>query len=497
MQIKQNRAFASASVILLTLALVCLFASCAEPEATKEPVTLNLSNTGLGDITDLLTKKNLDTLDLKGNPISIAQYQQLQESLPNCDILWSVPVGEQRVENDATSAVLSIAPSELEAALPYLPRLTDIKFANASTENYAALIDFASRYPALSVRWDVKIGDSSYPADQESLQLKGQNITAADLESAMAGLPAVKEVRLPEGVFFAASEQTALMQRFPSILFVWPVRLTDEFSASSNATEIDMRTFTISDAAAFSDALQLLPKLTYADLCGCGLSDDEMVVLKERYPAVKFVWLIRVSGWEIRTDIKGFSTGQRNAFPDGAGKYVGKKHSYKSFRSKDFENLKYCTDLIALDVGHCTRIGDVDFIANLPKLKYLIISLCDLTDISPLANQTELEFLEIKYNYITDLSPIKNCTKLRYLNCANNEISDFSVIGNMPNLERFWMSMNNFTMSQVEDLQAQYPNVLIKASLKDPEYAESLWRKGNEGYLAMQALFGLRAQNQG
>ncbi len=59
------------------------------------------------------------------------------------------------------------------------------------------------------------------------------------------------------------------------------------------------------------------------------------------------------------------------------------------------------------------------------------------------------------------------------------------------------MSMNRFTMAQVEQLRAEMPNTQIKASLKDPEYAESLWRKGNEGYLEMQALFGLRAQNQG
>ena len=485
------------SAILLTLAFVCFFASCAKEATPKEPVALDLSNTGLTDITEILTRKDLDKLDLKGDPISIEQYEQLRSALPDCEILWSVPVGEQRVENDAASAVLSGSPEELEQALAYLPALVDVKFTNTKAENVAALIDFAARYPALKVRWDVKIGDESYSADTISLQLKSGSVTAADLERAMAGLPALKEVILPDDVVFSVDEQLALQQKFPEIRFVWRVLLTNEFGVSSDETQIDKRGFQITDADAFANALQLLPDLTYADLCGCGLSNEQMVALRERYTAVKFVWLIRVSGWELRTDIKGFSTGQRKSFPDGAGKYVGKKHSYKSFRSKDFENLKYCTDLIALDVGHCTKIGDVDFISRLPKLKYLIISLCDLTDISPLANQTELEFLEIKYNYITDLSPIANCTKLRYLNCANNEISDFSVIGNMPKLERFWMSMNNFTMSQVEDLQAQYPSVLIKASLKDPEYAESLWRKGNEGYLAMQALFGLRAQNQG
>ena len=483
--------------ILLALALVCVFASCAKQDTAKQPVVLDLSNTGLTDVTQILSRNDLDKLDLRGNPISIEQYEKLKSALSNCEILWSVPVGGQRVENDAASAVLNGSPEELEQALPYLPALVDVKLANADSENSAALIDFAARYPALKVRWDVKIGEDSYPADTISLQLKSGSVTAADLERAIAELPALKEVILPEDVVFSMDEQLTLQQKFPEIRFDWRVRLTSEFGVSSDAKQIDMRTFSITDAEAFANALQLLPDLTYADLCGCGLSNEQMVALRERYPAVKFVWLIRVSGWELRTDIKGFSTGQRRSFPDGAGKFVGKKHSYKSFRGKDFENLKYCTDLIALDVGHCTKIGDVEFIANLPKLKYLIISLCDLKDISPLASQTELEFLEIKYNYLTDLTPIANCTKLRYLNCANNEISDFSVIKNMPNLERFWMSMNHFTMDEVAAMQAEFPNVMIKASLKDHEYAESLWRKGNEGYLTMQKLFGLRAQNQG
>lgn len=496
-QKKQTHIRTRLSVILLTLVFVCVFASCADLESAKEPVSLDLSNTGLTDVTEILTRKDLDKLDLRGDPISIEQYEKLKSALPDCEILWSVPVGEQRVENDAATAVLNGSLEELEQALAYLPALIDVKFANATTQNYADLIDFAARYPTLKVRWDVEIGDESYPADTISLQLKSGSVTAADLKRAMAGLPALKEVMLPDDVVFSVDEQLAFQQEFPEIRFVWRVLLTSEFGVSSDAKQIDMRSFSISDADAFAKALQLLPDLTYADLCGCGLSDEQMVALRERFPAVKFVWLIRVSGWEIRTDIKGFSTGQRRSFPDGAGEFVGTKHSYKSFRSKDFENLKYCTDLIALDVGHCTKIGDVEFIAKLPKLKYLIISLCDLKDISPLASQTELEFLEIKYNYLTDLTPIANCTKLRYLNCANNEISDFSVIKNMPNLERFWMSMNNFTMDEVAAMQAEFPNVMIKASLKDPEYAESLWRKGNEGYLAMQELFGLRAQNQG
>lgn len=485
--------------LVFALALVLLLTACANPEipSEKEPASLDLSNTGLSDVTELLSRKDLASLDLRGNPVSIKQYDELSAALPDCDIRWSVPVGDQRVENDVSSAVLSGMVSDLEAALSYLPKLNDVKFTNTEENGYDSLIAFAEDHPQISVRWDVPLGGEVFAQDTASIELPGEKLDAAALETALAGLPDVQEVRLGEGAELTTGEQLALLRRFPEISFFWSVLLLEDYRVSSDTAQIDLRGHEVPDAAAFSDALALLPNLAYADLCGCGLSDGQMLELRARYSDVKFVWLIRVAGWEIRTDIKGFSTGQRHAFPDGAGSFIGPKHSYRSFRSSDFENLTLCTDLVALDVGHCTNIGDIDFIARLPKLKYLVVSLCDITDISALAAQTELEFLEIKYNYIKDLSPLAVCTKIRFLNCANNEISDFSAVKNMPHLERFWMSMNRFTMAQVEQLRAEMPNTQIKASLKDPEYAESIWRKGNEGYLEMQALFGLRAQNQG
>lgn len=480
------------------LVFALLVTACATLETPLEKeASLDLSNTGLSDVTELLTRTDLAKLDLRGNPVSIEQYDALAAALPDCEILWSVPVGSERVESGAASAELSCTASELDAALAYLPKLNDVKFTPADANAYASLVAFAADHPRMKVRWDVPLGGEVFPQDTVSVDLTGAEVNASALEAALSGLPVCGQVHLSESSVLTAQEQLALTRMFPKIAFLWSVPLLTDYSVSSAATEIDLRGHSIPDAAAFSDALALLPNLTYADLCGCGLADEEMIALRTRYRAVKFVWLIRVAGWEIRTDIKGFSTGQRHKFPDGAGGFVGEKHSYRSFRSSDFENLTLCTDLVALDVGHCTNIGDIDFIARLPKLKYLVLSLCDIKDISPLKNQTDLEFVEIKYNYIEDLSPLAACTKIRFFNCSNNEISDFSVVKDMPDLERLWMSMNDFTIKQADELRLAMPNTDIKASLRDPEFAESLWRKGNEGYIEMQALFGLRAQNQG
>ncbi len=484
--------------ILLTLPLCACGGNRGSAGQTEpEPVSLDLSNTGLNDISDLLSRTDLTALDLRGDPISVEQYDTLFAALPNCDILWSVPVGNDRVDSDAVSAALTGDTAALETVLPYLPHLSEARFVNTAADGYAALIKFAADHPQIAVNWNVELAGSKYPQDTVSLDLSGAVVGADALSIALSGLPRVREVRLGESSVFTLREQLALSGTYPEISFIWNVPLLEDFSVSSDAAEIDLRGHTVPDAEAFSDALALLPELTYADMCGCGLSDEEMLALRGRYPAVKFVWLIRVAGWEIRTDIKGFSTGQRYRFPDGAGAFVGGKHSYQSYRSGDFENLTLCTDLVALDVGHCSKIGDVGFIARLPKLKYLVLTLCDISDISPLAGQTDLEFVEIKDNYITDLSPLADCAKIRFLNCANNEITDFSAVENMPDLERLWMSKNRFTAAQADELQAALPNTDIKASRTNASFADSLWRKGNEGYLEMQAIFGLRAQNQG
>ena len=223
--------------------------------------------------------------------------------------------------------------------------------------------------------------------------------------------------------------------------------------------------------------------------------------MRARYPQIKFVWYIYIYNWVIRTDIKGFSTGNRNRFPNGAGYYNADEFTYHKIHAEDLEVLKYCTDLIALDIGHCTRLVNIDFIATLPKLKILDISLCDLTDISVLAGQTELEFLEMTYNYLTDLSPIANCKKLKYLNLNNNNITSYDALLELPDLERLWISCSGLTDQQlaemIEKLTALRPNLIIKASQTNREYAMSYWRLDNPGYLEMQALFGLRAQNQG
>ncbi len=463
--------------------------------ATPAPTSLDVSDTGLTDVSGLLEQVRLTSLDLRGNPISRESYEALAAALPQCEILWSVPVGQERWDSDSSSIAFTGLPDGLMDALAFFPDLKEVRLSGVT--DYDALNALVRGHPQVRFLWEVPLGKTSYPQDTETLALGADAIDAASLLAAMAGLPKLKEVVVNDAQAFTMEEQLALAAAYPDVSFRWSVQLFEDLYVDSDVTELDLRAYQIPDAAAFSDALALLPKLTYADLCGSGPSDEEMAAMRARYPNVKFVWLTRVSGWLIRTDIKGFSTGNKNRFPDGAGKFVAEQHRYRSITAASLANLKYCTDLIALDIGHCIRVGNIDFIAELPKLTYLDIALCDLTDISVLEGQDELIYLQMMYNYIDDITPILNCKKLRFLNLSNNGISEIDTLLALPNLERLWANCNNLTDGQIAALEAAMPNTLIKASRIDPEYAMSLWRKGNEAYLAVQKLYGLRAQNQG
>jgi hypothetical protein len=105
---------------VFTAALICLVlvfaAGCSilspEPAATPAPTApateLDQSNQNLtdADLTALYAQTQLVSLDLRGNALSVEAVQALQSALPNCDILWSIPLGSASFDSNSTALVL-------------------------------------------------------------------------------------------------------------------------------------------------------------------------------------------------------------------------------------------------------------------------------------------------------------------------------------------------------------------------------------------------------
>lgn len=482
----------------LCLSISALFIACGAnsvflPDATAAPTSLDLSDSGLTDITSLLDQTQLETLDLRGDPISIEDYAALEAALPDCDIAWSVPVGGARYDSTSQSLALTAPSGELAGSLAFFPQLQEVRFDRATDR--AAIDALTEKYPQVRFDWNVSFNGNVYSSETETLDLSDRQTGLDGLPSVLALLPELKTVTFGDETFSLA-DQLSLAEAFPDVTFVWNVGLLENLTVRSDVTELDLRDYEVTDAAGFSKTLRLLPELTYLDMCGCGPSDAEMAAMRAEYPKIQFVWYTRVAGWRLRTDIVGFSTGNRSRFPNGAGKYVAEEFSYESIAEEDLENLKYCTDLIALDIGHCGHVKSLDFLAELPKLKYLDIALCDFTDISALESQPDLVYLQMMYNCVEDISPLTNCKDLRFLNLSDNKISDYRPLLELTKLERLWINSVGITDEDIAVIEGALPDTLIKACQTDPEFAISLWCKGNEGYVTVQELYGLRAKFQ-
>lgn len=199
--------------------------------------------------------------------------------------------------------------------------------------------------------------------------------------------------------------------------------------------------------AELTAGLDRMPGLRQVDMYGSRMETEDMDMLRERYPEVRFGFTVFMGRHILRSDITAFST---LVGEDGDAIYY----------SDAFEMLRFCPDLQALDLGH-NMITTLDFLRYFPHMKVLILGKNRITDISALSELRELEYLELFSNAFSDLSPLAGLDRLKDLNIAGcGEVSDLTpLIEGVPNLERFWCGMNSrITEEQRLAMEAAHPD---------------------------------------
>ena len=220
------------------------------------------------------------------------------------------------------------------------------------------------------------------------------------------------------------------------------------FTADRDAEVIDLGDVTIKSAEVFIEYLRQFPHLKQAALYATPLSPESIDALTEAFPQVKFGMTMRIGDHLVRTDATAFSTLHGN--------------SSRHHDEDDFRYLKYCTNLLALDIGH-NSVRDVSFLYDLPDLKVLILACNEITDITPVGSLHQLEYLELFKNDVRDLSCLEACTKLIDLNVCFNHIEDLTPIAKLPRLQRLWVfNSNNWSDKDPVDGQQL---ALLKQSL--------------------------------
>lgn len=530
------------SLTLLTLAVVLSLVGCVR--------NIVIDNEQVS-----LTQPSLDLRHLR---MSTEEFDRLKKLAPKCDVVWSVPIDNQRIDSTSTEISLSNF-SEIESnLLNYFSSLKQVSIA--SFDSYATILNAVHAYPNCLFVWEASVSGVKITSMDTVLDLTDHQVDGAELEQALCVLPylekvilfnaeiqgatvnAIKEkypsITFEEGIQiggqkFAVSEQKlkfsdvsiidyatlekslplfhdlkevnligttltdedkqALLSEFPDCFFLWEVTFPFGLTIQSDVTELDLRGYKIDDPNGLIQKVKLLSKVTFLDLSDCGPSNEEMARIRDALQPVKVVWLIHLKYWDVRTDVTAFSMGYRSRkpFPDGKGWYtnVGGKFHYRALTAKEIEPLQYCTDLVALDLGHAP-IHDLSAIRNCTKLKYLVIALMDIQDISPIASLTNLEYVEVFYNLLDedDLDIFLQMKNLKYLNVGGNDIHNIDVLRQLTWLERLWVNLTPLTEEQSQELIAALPNTEVHAFQMDP--GGNGWPNGNPGYQEMRKLFG-------
>lgn len=194
--------------------------------------------------------------------------------------------------------------------------------------------------------------------------------------------------------------------------------------------------------------LRYLPNLRSLDMCDLDYTNEESLSVIEAYPQIDFTWTVNFGAWSVRSDIQVFSSLQ----------YEHPKYRYTS---EDFFPLfHYCTDLVALDVGH-NALTDLSELTNLKNLQVLIIAdNPTITDITPLGELTGLYYLEIFMDWrIEDFTPLGNLTKMVDLNaCTISSMENVDFLDNMPDLKMGWFIGTGITHVEMRKMREEHPD---------------------------------------
>ena len=306
--------------------------------------------------------------------------------------------------------VTGITDAELEL-LQLLPELKTLHLVNPEADP-ATVLQLRSTYPKVSINWEVEMAGISFPDDTKEVDLSA--VLESSAAQTAAGTAAGTQTAV--GAQTAAGAQTTTKTQTTTGTATG-TQSTKETQSTAPAVTLNLEDLE-KKMSYLSDAKQVF-------LGKCGLDNEELAALRERVrDSYKLVWTVQLGKkLTARTDDTTFMP--------------VREHVYY-FLDEDAYNLRYCEDMLCVDVGHM-GLTNIDFVSGMPHLQFLILAHNgQLQDISPISSCKELIFLELDWSAVKDFSPLVGCTSLEDLNIGLTYPS-VEPLMQMPWLKNLWM----------------------------------------------------------
>ena len=390
---------------------------------------LDLRDATVSDFTPALSLRGLETVDARGNTrFTEETFRALQKALPRCEVRWSIPIGGNYYDSDVKEIDVSSLGLTAREIAELERKYPDKRFTTSVVRMMGREIDPEST--TLDLRGTQAIDPAEIsealallPGVME-VDLRGTPLTAEQIAALYAACPDVRflctcatpgpmttedeQVTLPGGTYDDLRACMSFIDYMPNLqtMDARAIALNESEcqqimgdphadklilsftvygrQVSTLDTELNLDGVALSGREAVERLLERLPRLTKLSLCDCGISEQDMGALFDAHPEVKFIWWISFGKYRLRTDATAFTTNL----------YANNKEHYNS---ETFEPLRYCTDLMYLDIGHCD-LTSLEIFRGLTKLRVLILADNDITDISPLSGMNDLEYVELFLN---------------------------------------------------------------------------------------------------
>ena len=391
-----------------------------------------------------------EEVDLTELSLSVSQLQDLFERFPDTRFTYLVPLMGGRYAPDTQALDLRGAPLDAEAlaeGLSLLDQVTkiDLRGQPASAETIDA---FRTAWPDIRFLFTCDVPVGALTTEYRVMRVRG---SYDDLKAylAFAGcLPALKRIDA-RAVELTGEQVDELRSSEFADRMDYNVPAFGR-QIPNGTTELNLDGVAIASVEEVEECLARLPGLKRISMCDCGLSEAEMGQLFDAHPEVKFIWWIEFGKYRLRTDATAFTTNL----------WEGNLYHYNS---KTFAPLRYCTDLMMLDLGH-NEITSLANFRGLKKLRVLILADNQITDISPLQDMEDLEYVELFLNYIRDVSPLMGKEKLVDLNMFYNQLrGSCDALKSMTSLKRLWVGTCHLSEAQLAELREALPGTLIVA----------------------------------
>ncbi len=386
----------------------------------------------------------------------------LQEAYPDVEVIYTFSIDGKAVRENAAELVIGGEDaSELLDAVAYLPQLTKVDALACS--DYDTLHQIKTAYPELELLYTIPVGGENWPSDATQLTL--HNADGEELQRMLPYFPALTEVVLT-GTAPNNDVMYQMMCQYPNVIFQWNFSVHG-VETSSTATELILSDIPMESVEEVENALKYFYDLQRVEMCQCGISNEEMDTLGKRHPETKFVWSFRFGSGYLRTD-------ETALIPFKYGYHFDSPCS-----DEQTKLLKYCTDLICLDLGHM-QMKDLSFLEYMPKLKYLILGDTRAADYSPVGYLTELIYLEVFWSDFKESDVLLKLTKLEDLNCAWAKLEEPEVLYQMTWLKRLWATSAGLSNSEIQELKGVLSDTVIVANGQHP--TDGGWRQAQNYY---------------